>query len=63
MQCRKKDRWIGDEQGAVAFEHFGIRQPEQAAHVRVFGFVQFEQLVALIHLEERLVFRECLLLE
>jgi len=47
----------------LAFEHLGILQPEQAAHVRVFGSVQFEQLVALTHLEERFVFRERLLLE
>ena len=52
---RRKDRRIGDEQGTVTFEYLGIRQPEQATHVRVFGFVQFEQLVALIHLEERLI--------
>ena len=47
----------------MAFEHLGIPQPEQAAHVRVFSFVQFEQLVAFIYLEERFVFRERLLLE
>ena len=63
MQRGEENRRIGDQQRAMAFEHFGIRQPKQATHMRVFGFVQFEQLVALLNLEERFVFRECLLLE
>ena len=63
MQCRKKDHRIDDQQRAVAFEHFGIRQSEQAAHACIFGLVQFEQLITFINLEERFVFCKRLLFE
>ena len=52
VKPRQEDGRIGDEQRAVASEDLSVGDAKQAPHVHVFGFVQLQQLIAVIHLEQ-----------
>jgi len=63
MQCRKKDRRIGDNKGLWLLKTSAYASREQTAHVRVLGSYSSSSWSPSSTLEERLVFRESLLLE
>jgi hypothetical protein len=63
VDSRQKDGGILNGQRAIAAERFGVGDADEASHMGIFGFVEFEQFISLVRLEDRTVLRQLLYLD